>query len=361
MAIENFIILAAGKPHQGEKPALLTQVNGQSLFDWQLNALPRGTNTQVVIGYAANEFAPLKDRAVFKKNVNWETSGSGYSLFSADLSANSIIVSYADILYRPVLLQLLEQSTSDITIAFDSHWKQRFIGRTEKDIFNAEKVIVSNNEILRAGQSLPVEWSDGEFIGVVHFQRAALDKLQQLQKLNEPSLESLSMSGLVERLRLHGISTSAVDVQGDWAELNEPKDIAHFILGTKAETLDRLSSMVKHSVVLDQVSFTVADWKERPESVVENIKKTFDSHKVVVRSSAKSEDAFTHSNAGAYTSILNVDPKSGLTAVIIEVIQSYENCQEDDQVLVQPMAQKCKTKWRCIYKNIRSWGSVLYY
>ena len=345
MTIDNLIILAAGKPHTGEQPALLTQVNGQSLFDWQINALPKSTSAQVVIGYNASEFKLLENRALFHVNHKWEVSGSGYSLFSADLNAEAILVTYADILYRPSLLKQIKESTADITIAYDTHWKQRFIGRTEQDLLNAEKVIVENNTILRAGQSLPVSWAQGEFIGLVQFQGEALEKLQELQSQNTEQLEDLeqlSLSGLVEWLRLKGMSTHAVDVQGDWAELNEPKDIAHFILGTKAETLDRLSAMVKYSNVLEQVSFTVTDWEAESNEIIKRVREAFASQLLVVRSSAKSEDAFTHSNAGAYTSILNVNPDAGLKEAIVEVIESYEDCQGDDQVLIQPMVKNVR-------------------
>ena len=340
MSSENLIILAAGKPHQGEQPALLTQVNGRTLFDWQINALSAtDACPQIVLGYAAEEFKKLTGRAVFYTNAKWDVSGSGYSLLSADLSSDSIVASYADILYRPSVLKQLKQSNSDITLVYDSYWKQRFVGRTEQDLNVAEKVMVTDGAVLRAGQSLPVEWAHGEFIGLVRFQGVALERLRDLQKQNNSSLEALTLSGLVEWLRLQGMSCSAVDVQGDWAELNEPKDIAHFILGTKAETLDRLSKMVKKSIVLDQVAFTVADWQSDSALILKKIQATFDQQSVVVRSSAKSEDAFTHSNAGAYTSVLNVDPHNGLQDAVITVIGSYADCQLDDQVLVQPMVQ----------------------
>src|SRR5690554_1351645 len=120
MQNDNLIILAAGKPHSGDKPALLTQVNGQTLFDWQMNALSAQTHPQVVVGYAAAEFRQLLGRAIFYTNPKWETSGSGYSLFSADLSGTSLVASYADILYRPTLLEQIKKSSADITVAYDS-------------------------------------------------------------------------------------------------------------------------------------------------------------------------------------------------------------------------------------------------
>jgi len=325
----------------GENPVLLSKVNGQTLFDWQINALSVVNNAmpQVVVGYEAEKFKKLSGRALLRTNDRWHSTNSSFSLLSADLSSDSVIVSYSDILYRPSLIELLRQSESDVTLVYDSCWRQRYSGRSEQDLIDSEKVIVSESDLLNAGQNIPLEWAHGEFIGLVYFKGAAMKCLRNSQsKINTP-LENMPLSGLVEWLRLQGLRVSAIDVEGDWAELNEPKDVAHFILGTKAETLDRLSKMVKKSVVLNQVSFTVAEWHENPRKIENKIQKVFDGSIVVVRSSAKSEDAFSHSNAGAYSSLLNVDPKKGLHDAILEVINSYTDCQHDDQVLVQPMLQ----------------------
>lgn len=340
MTTHNFIILAAGKPHNGEQPVLLTEVTGKTVFDWNINAVSEYDSfPQVVVGYAESEIQKLSSRAKICINTKWQTSGSGYSLLCADLSGESVIVSYADILYRPSAIEQLKQSDSDVTIVYDSHWKKRFVGRTKQDLSGAEKVIVSEGCLLGAGQGLPEEWANGEFIGLVRIQGAALDCLRRLQ--NQPSslIQQITLSGLVEWLRLQSVSTAVVDVLGDWAELNEQKDIAHFILGTKAQTLHRLSKMVNKSVVLNQVAFTVGTWRNNPQEILQNIQKIFKGLSLVIRSSAKSEDAFTHSNAGAYTSLLNVDPENGLQEAITEVIGSYIDCQLDDQVLVQPMLQ----------------------
>ena len=82
-----------------------------------------------------------------------------------------------------------------------------------------EKVIVFKDTLLGVGQNLPVDLAHGEFIGLVHFQGAAMEYLRELQNKNNTAMEKISLSGLVELLRLQGFSVSVVDVQGDWAEL----------------------------------------------------------------------------------------------------------------------------------------------
>ena len=83
---------------------------------------------------------------------------------------------------------------------------------------------------------------------------------------------------------------------------------------------------------------TVKDWRESKEKSISKIINTFKDKILVVRSRAESEDSFSHSNAGGYESVLNVDPKNDLEPAIKKVIDSYgEMCTDDDQVLIQPM------------------------
>lgn len=338
--MNNLIILSAGHPHTGEVPALLTKVSGQNLFSWQLSSLNITNKPQVITGYKSKDFDGLKDKAILIKNNLWESTKSASSLLCADLSFESVTVSYSDILYRSQLLKSLQSSKFDITIAYDSLWQKRFLDRTEEDMQRAEKVMIKNNKLLRAGSNMPSSWADGEFIGLVHFNKKALEFLNKLKKEPISEISKMNLSDLLEYMRLKGFEISAIDAKGDWAELNEPKDIAHFILGTKAQTLDRLSSMVKESKVLNQVSFEVYEWKNKQEKIIQKIKEKFITGRLVVRSSAKSEDAFTHSNAGAYTSVLKVEINdTEIIDAVNVVINSYIDCQDDDQVLVQPMLE----------------------
>lgn len=88
------------------------------------------------------------------------------------------------------------------------------------------------------------------------------------------------------------------------------------------------------------MAFTVEEWQKNSQSLIQKITNTFTDQQLVVRSSAKSEDAFTHSNAGAYTSFLHVPLETlAIGEAVTTVIASYLDCQPDDQVLVQPMLQ----------------------
>jgi len=118
-----------------------------------------------------------------------------------------------------------------------------------------------------------------------------------------------------------------------------------FQFGTKAQTLQRLHPLVKSATILNQVSFTVSDWKKNKDAVVNIIQKEFTSGKIVVRSSSLDEDSNIASMAGKYESILNVDAtsKSAISDAITRVINSYGtkgSTNDANQVLVQAQLEK---------------------
>lgn len=128
---------------------------------------------------------------------------------------------------------------------------------------------------------------------------------------------------------------------GSNALVSSTKEIKRIpIFTSKADTLRILKQQLTHSRIENEFVFTVNDWKNNPEKIVNSIKTEFTLSKVVVRSSSKNEDSLNESNAGYFKSILNVHTTDDLmlSNAINEVIESYERSSvqfSDDQVLVQ--------------------------
>lgn len=340
MPQSNLVILGAGAPHRGDIPAALREPrSGTSMLQWLLDASGCAiAQTTFVAGYQADSIRSRYPELLVVENQDWAKTGSGASLLVAPFSAEQpLLVAYSDILFRDSVPAALAASGADIAVAWDSAWEHRYAGRAADNLARCEKVVVNGDQVVRLGADLPVDWADGEFVGLVWFSLRAVARLARLREAGPESLRARHLSEYIEYLRGAGLSVAAVDVAGDWAEFNEPRDIAHFILGTKAETLGRLRGMVRHAVIQDQVACTVADWNADREAVLAAVRKRFVDHRVVVRSSARSEDSFHASNAGGYGSLLNVDPHTGLSVAIEQVITSYGEAAADDQVLIQPM------------------------
>ena len=336
------VLLGAGKSQRTEMhSALLESGYGSRVLDWLLQAYAdRPYHLQFVVGYQLDQLESRYPDHQYVHNVNWDTTGATGSLFCSSLpKQGQLIVSYSDILYRKSLVSKLEQSQDDITVVVDSVWKDRYQGRSQVDLEASEKVNLANGHITRLGQSIHADAADAEFIGLVSFQGAALDVLNELQVKSGGHLKESKISFLVEEMRVRGLSIGFIDVAGDWAELDDPRDLAHFVLGTKAQTLERLAAVVTQSTILDQYTFKVKSWNEDSEGVLSGIMDKFSNIRIVARSSALTEDGFTSANAGAYDSILNIDSSnaSAIREAIVKVIKSYPDTNPNNQVLVQPM------------------------
>ena len=81
------------------------------------------------------------------------------------------------------------------------------------------------------------------------------------------------------------------------------------IFTSKADVLKTIQKKIKNSKIEKIFDFTVREWLEKDEDVLRKISDTFKNASVIVRSSALGEDSIKVTHAGAYQSILNVDPK----------------------------------------------------
>lgn len=108
-------------------------------------------------------------------------------------------------------------------------------------------------------------------------------------------------------------------------------------LGTKAETLQKLYQKLKYAEVLPQFTFTVKEWKADYKKVIKGFQAVEWNQKVIVRSSSLAEDTSQNSQAGKYESIANVSGEREFQEAVKTVIGSYDDENEANQVLVQPM------------------------
>ncbi|WP_371551443.1 PEP-utilizing enzyme [Streptomyces sp. NBC_00554] len=110
-------------------------------------------------------------------------------------------------------------------------------------------------------------------------------------------------------------------------------------LGTKAESLSRVSALLCTGRVLPLMYFTVAEWRAKRDQIITTIT-DFGEHgqPLIIRSSTGREDSARYSAAGKFLSIAGVKGSKVLGAAIDSVIASYGTCPDDDQVLVQPEA-----------------------
>jgi len=90
----------------------------------------------------------------------------------------------------------------------------------------------------------------------------------------------------------------------------------------------------------EQILFTIAEWRTGAEDIVSEIVSTFAALPLAIRSSSIDEDGREASNAGRFTSLIDVEATAdSVRDAICEVIASYDSDADENEVLVQPMVR----------------------
>jgi glutamine kinase len=116
-------------------------------------------------------------------------------------------------------------------------------------------------------------------------------------------------------------------------------DIQKFALTTKGKTLAFFNGLI-NAKIEPGITLTYADWITITDESLKRLS-FFTGSDVIIRSSAISEDTQFCSNAGAYTSVMNVDAdnKEALKEAINTVFLSYDDEDSRNQVLIQKQIQ----------------------
>jgi len=346
----NVIILGAGERKKENLPAGLIPVDGENtLLEWLIDtySLQEYSNFFYVSGFKGELFDLKSGVVSFRHNADWDSSGALGSLFT--ISKKDIdfdgptFISYSDILYRKNVIHQMSNHSADVVLGIDRNWENRYAARTKRDKNIAEKVNFDDDFVLEVGKNLVGEKAKAEFIGVIKINPKVMKTCFELFDKNEIS-KSGNIPLLINKLIEVGVKVGYIDIVGQWSELNAPQDLSRFILGTKAESLERLGPLLKKGNIEDQITFTYAAWLENRKKCVELIQKKFGDTRLIVRSSSLSEDCWNSSSAGVHESLLNIQSKNDndLTNSIEKVFDSYLNLKTHDQVLIQEMIDNVK-------------------
>ncbi|MDJ0760183.1 MAG: PEP/pyruvate-binding domain-containing protein [Woeseiaceae bacterium] len=321
--------LGAGKPARGRTPAALKRVALDTrALDWQIQSIDatEGTRLTFIGGYQVDEVIRNYPQLNYAVVADWQGHSALHSLFKAPLRKVPTTILYADTIFRKNVIQSVVEGDADVVYGVDYHWRTRYRSRSSRDIDIAEVLKLDNED---GGQTMV------EFTGLMHFQPHVVEYLISLDN----ATIGKSLPDLLQHLEASGFNTQSVDVKDGWAEFNSPDDIAHFVLGSKAETLERLAPVVTRSHIGDQVTFTESDWRSSRDGLLQRIQKRFAGKRLIVRSSAKAEDNWDSANAGGFDSLLGVDSSrhEDVVRAVDAVIESYgeDREPEHDQVLVQ--------------------------
>jgi glutamine kinase len=329
------LILGAGRPATGDRPSALKQIaQNTTAIDWQIHSVRsvfEEAKFHFLGGYHVEEVIDKYPELSFTVVPDWEEKSVLHTLLHSPALKSEAIITYSDTVFRRDVIEGLRGQTSDIVVGIDLGWENRYASRSSDDIKLAETIQLEMYNSSKKGFA--------EFSGLVYLNPQVAACLSELDGERIGS----SLLDLLNYLKSRGFSIDFLDVANHWAELNSTADIARFILGTKAETLDRLRPLVRKSHIGIQVNFSASDWREDSRKIIDDIRRTFESASLIVRSSARGEDNWDSSNAGGFESRLNVDGGNDreIAEAINAVVDSYgSGGGGENQVLVQAFLQE---------------------
>ena len=333
MADKNIFILAAGNNRYSDKPCSLWSFgNGKSILDWQTHtiesALP-GNEVKIAVGYDYHKIIEDHLDHTFLHVTDWKKGSALHSFLSvaSDFKKNTLVM-YGDTVFHSETLMEFDELEGDVIVGIDKLWKHRFSGRSKEDIALAEKLNIQ-------------PYGEVEYTGLVKFSSRVMKWILEHRDNYHPKS---SFIDLLTDINESGFQVLTYDVAGKWAEMNEPNDLVHFILGSKAETLRRIQAKLEISKICDQITYTWHDWQKYPERLIKELQLKFKSQPLIIRSSSTEEDGWETANAGVFKSILDVDSDDtdSVLKAIEDVFLSYRDIQSHTQVLIQPFVTDVK-------------------
>ncbi len=235
------VILAAGqgtrlRPLTDDRPKCLVDIEGRSLLERQIDVLEaRGIDDIIVIGgYRADQLPA--DRAAITVNPRYAETNMLWTLFTADASLRApLIVAYGDIVYSAQVLDSLIESAADISVVVDSEWLGYWQNRSDDPLADAETLRHNSDGSIAeiGGRPRGLGEIEGQYIGLMKFNRSGLQKLRQhfQEAKTQPWLlgaepEQAYMTDMLQSLIDHGVTVQPVTVKGGWAEIDRIEDIA---------------------------------------------------------------------------------------------------------------------------------------
>ena len=374
------IVLCAGqgtrlRPLTDTVPKCMVKYQGFCIIDYILNSLRACGLDDICLVKGYLKDVLLRDNVRYALNEDYMQSNMVYSLFCGEREMDhdgDIIVSYSDIIYVPSIVKALCGSIEDIAVVIDKDWKNLWQARMENPLDDAETLkIGEDGRIIEIGKRAK-SYDDicGQFIGLIKFSKVGMKLAQKFYHSMDrdgtydgKNFNNMFMTSFLQSMIDAGIKVMPVWVNGGWMECDDPRDLKvdldvssipmpETCMSSKADTLQVVSSYFQGGVrrrrhgyqnahVAPMISFTVKDWhagEDAKKQLIEQIIKLVPTNKkLIIRSSAKSEDTQQCSNAGAFLSIDSVTPTSDNICTAVEaVLKSYGVADPSDQVLVQP-------------------------
>ncbi|MEZ4752928.1 MAG: phosphocholine cytidylyltransferase family protein [Bdellovibrionota bacterium] len=234
------IIVAAGqgtrlRPLTDDRPKCMVKYKGKEIIDHILETISAcGIDDVTIIkGYRADVLNKQNTKTYI--NENFDSTNMLSTLFCAEEEMEGdVIVSYADIVYTPEILQALIDSPHDFSVVVDTKWQELWESRMEDPLKDAETMkISSEGTIVELGKK-PTSLDDiqGQYIGLFKISANAIGKvknfyysLDRAGTYDGKDFDNMYMTSFIQLIIDQLMSVHPVFIDGGWIEIDAPSDL----------------------------------------------------------------------------------------------------------------------------------------
>ena len=234
------IILAAGSGtrlghYTKEIPKALVDINGKSIIERQIELFKKNGITEIFVvrGYKKEKFC--MEGITFIDNEDFANNNQLASLVLAqNMVSGNVLILFGDLIFEQTILDQILASSSDISIAVDLKWKERY-DENRNNQFPALAEI-ENDKITRISEnkSLIRKKLSGEFFGIMKLSskgsKILTDVIEKTKhhKGKFHGSDSFAMGKLpdiIEEVIDLGFTVKPIFVSGKWFEVDTILDL----------------------------------------------------------------------------------------------------------------------------------------
>lgn len=254
------IILAAGRGMRLGKytesiPKGLLKLSGKTILEMQIECYRNAgiTDISIVKGYRGEliNFSGVK----YYWNRDFDTTNMVVSLIKAAKEfTDDVIISYADIVFEPEILEQMIESKKDIAVLVDNSWEKYWYMRYGTINYDLESLIINDEgNILEIGRTvISKDEMNARYIGVLKFSRERLKEVLNIVteastyysvtpwKHSGKPYPKAYMTDLLQAIIDKGVEVKAEKVSNGWLEFDSVKDYENALLWISNGTINAL-------------------------------------------------------------------------------------------------------------------------
>ncbi len=240
----NTIILAAGqgtrlRPHTNDKPKCMVELAGQPLLHHQLASLAAcGVTDRITVvgGYRADRL-DTKGASV-RLNPRYAETNMVHTLFCAReamVPGEDLLISYADIVYEPRVLEAVLECDAPIALAADREWQRLWKLRMDEPLDDAETFRMTAEQRVTELGKKPTGYDDvqGQYMGLFKVRGDTVSRFIEAWDALDPTgpydgkdKDNLYMTSFIQHLIDSGMPVQACMVDNGWLEVDTTDELA---------------------------------------------------------------------------------------------------------------------------------------